>query len=218
MQNGSNKLRATVRKLGKSNGPQTNSGEKQGEQKAGGSDQAQSGGSDRSTMRLQEASAEVLTALRQAKEELATEMEANLKQLKSVLEETQRIQKQMEAVLKEARSAPSLEAKAKGQKGQEAGQQAAQDGQKQQNQEEEWNPPVQASGQPGQQGDQAAQQAGGDQTGEEQPLPWEQLPASGGVPYPWEPPQIAPDPVPGGGPPAWQPPTETNDNQSQPRQ
>lgn len=53
--------------------------------------------------RLETARNEILTALRQAKEELAQEMEANLKQLKAVLQETQRIAKEMEAVLKEAK-------------------------------------------------------------------------------------------------------------------
>jgi len=44
---------------------------------------------------------QVMAALHQAKQELALEMEANLKQLKSILEETQTISKEMEAVLKE---------------------------------------------------------------------------------------------------------------------
>lgn len=50
-----------------------------------------------------------ITRLHAAKEELADEMEANLKQLREVLKETKRIAEQMEAVLKEARCAPEPE-------------------------------------------------------------------------------------------------------------
>lgn len=56
--------------------------------------------------RLQRAAADVITELHAAKQELAKELEANLKQLKSVLQETQRIAKDMEAVLREAKAEP----------------------------------------------------------------------------------------------------------------
>lgn len=45
----------------------------------------------------------VVAELHKAKEELAQELEANLKQLKQVLQETERIAKDMEAVLKQAK-------------------------------------------------------------------------------------------------------------------
>lgn len=61
-----------------------------------------------------DAAAHILTALHAAKQELAEELEANLKQLKTVLEETQRIQRQMEAVLKEARAEAGLREKVNG--------------------------------------------------------------------------------------------------------
>jgi len=50
------------------------------------------------------AAGELILALHAAKQELAADMEANLKQLKSVLEETKRIAKDMEDVLKEAKA------------------------------------------------------------------------------------------------------------------
>lgn len=50
---------------------------------------------------LQQTAQEVIEALHKSKTELAEEMEANLKQLKAVLQETQRITRQMDAVLKE---------------------------------------------------------------------------------------------------------------------
>src|SRR5690606_41078190 len=61
------------------------------------------------TLFRSDTAASMLTALHAAKQELAAELEANLKQLKAVLEETQRMQKQMEAVLKEARAERSEE-------------------------------------------------------------------------------------------------------------
>lgn len=58
---------------------------------------------------LRRASREVLTALHQAKQELAGEVEANLRQLKAVLTETERITRDLEAVLREARAEPREE-------------------------------------------------------------------------------------------------------------
>lgn len=55
---------------------------------------------------LARAAAEIISGLHQAKEELAQELEVNLRQLRAVLEETQRIAHQMEAVLNEVRGQP----------------------------------------------------------------------------------------------------------------
>lgn len=52
---------------------------------------------------LTRAAAEIISGLHKAKEELAQELEINLKQLHAVLEETQRIARQMKAVLSEIR-------------------------------------------------------------------------------------------------------------------
>jgi hypothetical protein len=60
------------------------------------------------------AAGEVISVLHDAKQEVAKELEANLKQLKSVLEDTQRIAKEMEAVLSEAKNEPSDRQKALG--------------------------------------------------------------------------------------------------------
>jgi len=60
------------------------------------------------------AAGEVISALHDAKQEVAQELEANLKQLRSVLEDTQRIAKEMEAVLREAKNEASDQQKAQG--------------------------------------------------------------------------------------------------------
>ncbi len=67
-----------------------------------------------SLTRLESAATEIITALHEAKEALAQEMEANLKQLRAVLEETQRIARDMEAVLKEVRAEPNPEEMVRG--------------------------------------------------------------------------------------------------------
>jgi len=56
----------------------------------------------------------IISTLHQAKQELASELEVNLKHLKSVLQETQRIAKEMEAVLREAKAEPDPREKAMG--------------------------------------------------------------------------------------------------------
>jgi pyruvate/2-oxoglutarate dehydrogenase complex dihydrolipoamide acyltransferase (E2) component len=77
--------------------------------------------------RLQQSTADVIAALHEAKQELAKEMEANLKQLKAVLQETQRIAKDMEAVLSEAKGQPK---------------QDEEDEQSARGKQEPWNPPT----------------------------------------------------------------------------
>lgn len=53
------------------------------------------------------AASTIISTLHEAKQELAAEMEANLKQLKSILQDTQRIAKEMEAVLREVNGDPA---------------------------------------------------------------------------------------------------------------
>jgi len=60
------------------------------------------------------AASEVISTLHDAKQEVAQELEANLKQLKSVLEDTQRIAKDMESVLREAKNEPSAQQRSQG--------------------------------------------------------------------------------------------------------
>lgn len=136
-------------------GQQGNEPKGQGEKKQAKADQQQDGGSDNSSeecvpipqwspTRFGQAAAEVITQLHAAKQELAKEMEANLKQLKSVLQETQRIAKDMEAVLQEAKAEPSPQEQARGdsQKGNKAGQQQQKQQQKQRKQDvSPWDPP-----------------------------------------------------------------------------
>lgn len=64
--------------------------------------------------RLQSKAGEIICALHEAKQELAAELEANLKQLKGVLQETQHIAREMEAVLREAKAEPDPAQLAKG--------------------------------------------------------------------------------------------------------
>ena len=160
-----------------------------------------------------EAAARVLTALHAAKQELAEELEANLKQLKTVLEETQRIQRQMEAVLKEARAEAGLWQKAAGRgqpleqrlegeprqaNAQQAGQERARQGQgrlREQGRRQE------NQGHPGQAG----------QTAGERMPQWkpDAGPADGRHPQPGEPPRWQPPDVSGASeqsPRPWQPP------------
>lgn len=223
MQNGTNRLRSTVRKSGKPDGdggaggdatmvwggmpPDDGGGRESDGAKDCGAAQMVSGGmgvnggdsgdSPGPTMRLQEASAEVFTALREAKEELADELEANLKQLKNVLEETQRIQKQMEAVLKEARCSPSLEEKATGRNRQAGPKQKM----------APRNRPVKIADRKGQAERQGKPQAA--QPGKNQSAPpWEQLRVGANQPPSWRPPHISTEAA--GRQPAWQPPTEAN--------
>lgn len=191
------KPRAVVRKLGQRDGqacgdanqvtggmPPTGNGRQQAGGPEGGGEQPAS------RTRLAEASAEVLTALRAAKEELARELEANLKQLKSVLEETQRIQKEMEAVLKETQCAPSLQEQARGKGGPPREKKAARGDQQQTQQGEQG-----LQGQSVQQGQQVP--------------PWEQLQLHPGEPPSWEPPDLN-QPQGDGALPAWQPPPEAS--------
>lgn len=63
---------------------------------------------------LQHAAKTIISALHATKQELAKEMEANLKQLKAVLKESQRIAKDMEAAIQEAKSEPSLKELSRG--------------------------------------------------------------------------------------------------------
>lgn len=242
---GTNKLRPTVKKLGGNSASGEagcgdanlvsggilqagdtvrtacdSAGQAKGENQAAGAGCSTSGGSQ---VRLAEASGEVLTALRAAKEELAKELEANLKQLKSVLEETQRIQKQMEAVLKETQCAPSLEERAKGKEGPPAEKRAGQaDNQKQAAQDEQWQIPAtadQAAGQRQKGGQQSAGASGdGNQAAEQQPErqvpPWELLQLHPDEPPSWEPPDFT-TPVGDGTPPPWSPPPEATQPQQQ---
>ncbi len=97
----------------------------QGSEKQGSARQAsgkqgsskQAGGASGGAERVKTKTSEIISELHQAKQELAAELEANLKQLKSVLQETQKIAKEMEAVLKEAKAEPEPEQKAMGGRG-----------------------------------------------------------------------------------------------------
>lgn len=129
-----------------------------------------------SRLRLEKAAGEVLAALHAAKQELANEMETNLKQLKAVLQETQKIAKNMEAVLQEAKAEPKPEELAKGMSGNKQ--------QSKQGDQSQWNPP-------GLKEDQQ-QKAGGQQDDQDQNQ--DQNQGSGQEPPPWEPPKEATQP------------------------
>lgn len=101
---------------------QQEGGDKESDKQSGGGDQRRRWAVSPSK-RLERSTGEVIAAFHQAKQELAKEMEANLKQLKAVLQETQRIAKEMEAVLREAKNEPDPQELAQGGKG------------------KQWNPP-----------------------------------------------------------------------------
>ncbi len=271
MANGTNRLRSTVRKLGRPDGGAAScgddnlvSGGRQPEQRRKrsekdgasdppcGSDGLVSGGvaqpSDdprgrgaegegnarEARDRLEKASAEILTALHSAKQELAEELDANLKQLKTVLEETQRIQKQMEAVLAEARCSSGLEEKALGgdqhnrrEAGKDEKKTAAKPPEKKQDDAKQrqsaegagqeasgggqgkeaaptWKPP---SGQKSerQKAPATPKASSGQKNGKQAPPPWDQLQVRPGEPPTWEPPSFSGNQ--GGNPPPWEPPS-----------
>jgi hypothetical protein len=107
-------------------------------QQEDGPEEADAGSCSPSRQRLEHAAGEVIAALHAAKQELAQEMDANLKQLKTVLQETKRIAKEMEAVLKEAKAEPDPEELARGDSGKHQQHQKTQQHQKPQ---KSWQPP-----------------------------------------------------------------------------
>ena len=79
------------------------------------------------------AAGELILALHAAKQELAADLETNLKQLKVVLEETKRIARDLEAVLQEAKGEQPPEAR--------GGNSSAHGDQGNRADEPQWNPP-----------------------------------------------------------------------------